>query len=968
MHMLILFSSEFYRAIRNFNLDITNMPDKNYVHGQEFVPTCLHWQVAQSTSLQNIHFVMIQGSDKQVGIFMENGSGGFLSDLQFFGGQIGFRAGSQQYTMRGLTFRNTATAISTIWNWGMVWKEINIYNAYVAIDTQSFGGFDGQGTGSLVVQDSYWNHVPYGITLKKGTVSSAIILDNLQTDSCQNLVMNSGFADPVLAGNPSGTLHVENWSLGYQVTNNNETKPVFKYGDTKPSPIKPSILLDKDGKYFTRSRPQYESSGSVVNIVEQGVKNDGTGDQTEAINRVLSAHVGSVIVFPAGVYLVQGTVKVPTGSKITGELWPQIMGTGSFFMDEKNPKAMVQVGRKGDKGSVEISGMLFTVRGATAGCIMMEWNVHEDSQGSAAMWDSHFRIGGATGSDLSLKDCPRDATNDKCKAASMLLHVTTESSGYFENIWAWTADHDLDTPVGGADTTSATQISVFTARGILIESQGPTWLYGTSSEHHQMYQYQLSGAKNVYLGHLQTETPYYQPSPDATSPFKQSSVFADDPLYQDCVQGSNATCTEAWALRVLNSTDVFVYGAGFYSFFSSYKQGCLKGENCQQRLVDIGYTQGLWMFNTFTKGATEVISPQGGIPAITSLDTQAGFTTELAIYFAWALQGKDIGGRGGNDHKTPDNVNILPLPGCTTVAPSATFTLAASCIPAITSRPSSGPGAAQQNSPPGPNVCHEVCDIWRLLTGTCCGKGGSMSNPIYIPPNVTVPYDIPLPPGYKPSINITIPVAGGYDPTQLYGTQTLPPSSTTTTAATSQSSMTYAVGFATGVPGDPDCLKHECGCIPAGTPVDILPAGVPLARFQVIPGGTCFPGQDKDGDDPHPPPPPPPPCKGCPPGGIVINGPVKLPPVDPPCLRKKCPPCIKGVCPDGTSGGGGGGGDDGCDPDLSADTGLCPNGNFPLYDPFSNSINCDVPDDEIGQYLSACQKEADDEYDYSLDQ
>lgn len=38
--------------------------------------------------------------------------------------------------------------------------------------------------------------------------------------------------------------------------------------------------------------------------------------------------------------------------------------------------------------------MLFAVKGATASAILMEWNVHESHQGSAAMWDSHFRVGG----------------------------------------------------------------------------------------------------------------------------------------------------------------------------------------------------------------------------------------------------------------------------------------------------------------------------------------------------------------------------------------------------------------------------------------------------------------------------------------------------------------------------------------------------------------------------------------------
>lgn len=400
----------------------------------------------------------------------------------------------------------------------MVWKNIDISSAYVAIDTQSFGGIDGQGTGSLVVQDSTWTNVAYGITLKKGTVSSAIVLDNLQTTACPNIVMNSGYVDGILEGrlvpslcyatanislgDKSGSVTIEHWALGYQYTSLNSSEPTFTYGAISPSPSKPAMLLDGDGRYFTRSRPQYESveAGALVNVLDHGVSNDATGDQTGAINSVLSGNVGSVVFFPAGVYLVRGTVKVPVGSKITGELWPQIMATGSYFEDENNPKVMFQVGNEGESGDMEISGMLFTVQGATAGCILVQWNVHQGSQGSAALWDSHFRVGGAAGSKLTLADCPAGSMNDGCKAAAVLLHITKQSSGYFENNWVWTADHDMDVSVGGANTTTGAQISVFTARGILIESQGPTWLYGSSSEHHQLYQYQLSGAKNIYMG------------------------------------------------------------------------------------------------------------------------------------------------------------------------------------------------------------------------------------------------------------------------------------------------------------------------------------------------------------------------------------------------------------------------------------------------------------------------------------
>ncbi|MCQ8205811.1 glycoside hydrolase family 55 protein, partial [Vibrio parahaemolyticus] len=78
---------------------------------QNYVPTGIHWQVAQATSLQNLVFDMPTTSKTTaVGIFTENGSGGFVSDLTFNGGNIGWRAGSQQYTARSLTFNKCNTA------------------------------------------------------------------------------------------------------------------------------------------------------------------------------------------------------------------------------------------------------------------------------------------------------------------------------------------------------------------------------------------------------------------------------------------------------------------------------------------------------------------------------------------------------------------------------------------------------------------------------------------------------------------------------------------------------------------------------------------------------------------------------------------------------------------------------------------------------------------------------------------
>jgi hypothetical protein len=55
-------------------MDLTMMPETPTDGPQDYGPTGIHWQVSQSTSLQNIFFNMPQGGGTTaVGIFMENG-------------------------------------------------------------------------------------------------------------------------------------------------------------------------------------------------------------------------------------------------------------------------------------------------------------------------------------------------------------------------------------------------------------------------------------------------------------------------------------------------------------------------------------------------------------------------------------------------------------------------------------------------------------------------------------------------------------------------------------------------------------------------------------------------------------------------------------------------------------------------------------------------------------------------------
>jgi glucan 1,3-beta-glucosidase len=201
----------------------------------------------------------------------------------------------------------------------------------------------------------------------------------LVENSASVVLINGG--ETVLDGS-SGPLYFNSWAQGYQYLPSGGSGKLT--GFINPAPKKSPNLLDGSGAYFTRSKPQYETvgAGSIVVATSHGVSNTGSGDQSGAINSLLAGNVGSVIFFPAGIYMVTNTVKIPVGSKIVGSGWSQIMGTGSNFQNAASPTVMVQVGNAGDSGVIEISDMLFTVKGPTAGAILMEWNVHESSQGS----------------------------------------------------------------------------------------------------------------------------------------------------------------------------------------------------------------------------------------------------------------------------------------------------------------------------------------------------------------------------------------------------------------------------------------------------------------------------------------------------------------------------------------------------------------------------------------------------------
>ena len=74
-----------------------------------------------------------------------------------------------------------------------------------------------------------------------------------------------------------------------------------------------------------------------------GAASDGVTDDTAVFNGILegAANTLSVVYFPFGIYFIRDMLRVLVGSRIIGQAWSQIMGTGSNFEDERHPRPVV---------------------------------------------------------------------------------------------------------------------------------------------------------------------------------------------------------------------------------------------------------------------------------------------------------------------------------------------------------------------------------------------------------------------------------------------------------------------------------------------------------------------------------------------------------------------------------------------------------------------------------------------------
>jgi glucan 1,3-beta-glucosidase len=100
-----------------------------------------------------------------------------------------------------------------------------------------------------------------------------------------------------------------------------------------------------------------------------------------------------------------------------------------------------------------------------------------------------------------------------------------------------------------------------------------------------------------------------QPNPIATAIFPPNSTW-NDPFFGDCVH--QPACIKTWGLRIFNSSYIYIYGAGLYSFFNSYNtEPCLSLVNCQYNAAAIEASGYVYLYSLYTVGTSNLVFMDG---------------------------------------------------------------------------------------------------------------------------------------------------------------------------------------------------------------------------------------------------------------------------------------------------------------------------------------------------------------------
>ena len=119
-----------------------------------------------------------------------------------------------------------------------------------------------------------------------------------------------------------------------------------------------------------------------------------------------------------------------------------------------------------------------------------------------------------------------------------------------------------------------------------------------------------------------------QPAPDALGGgFTPNSAYSD-PEFADCTTES---CKKTWGLRIIDSSDIYMYAGGLYSFFDNYEQQCLLTESCQDNMIDLQCSSNVYLYGLTTKATVNMVTLNGQAEAPASVNVN-GFGSTLALF------------------------------------------------------------------------------------------------------------------------------------------------------------------------------------------------------------------------------------------------------------------------------------------------------------------------------------------------
>jgi glucan 1,3-beta-glucosidase len=104
------------------------------------------------------------------------------------------------------------------------------------------------------------------------------------------------------------------------------------------------------------------------------------------------------------------------------------------------------------------------------------------------------------------------------------------------------------------------------------------------------------------------------PVPDVHHQPYPTNAAINDPTYANCQAGN----CDSLGLRILNSQNIYIYGAGLYSFFNNYSTLCSNKvteggtKDCQSEMFSIeGSSTHVWMYGYNTVGTMHMVTTDG---------------------------------------------------------------------------------------------------------------------------------------------------------------------------------------------------------------------------------------------------------------------------------------------------------------------------------------------------------------------